>query len=112
MHVLVTRPAEDAEPLKARIEALGCKVSLAPLMEIVPNEIAPDHMDGATALIATSGNATVDLYLNDGAGVFPRLVDIIAAGGVGTLADLNQDGAPDVISGSPFGEFAVHLNAG
>ena len=57
MHVLVTRPAEDAEPLKSRIEALGCKVSLAPLMEIVPNEIAPDDMDGATALIATSGNA-------------------------------------------------------
>jgi hypothetical protein len=61
--------------------------------------------------IATTGNATVDLYLNDGSGLFPKVVDIIAAGGLGTVADLNQDGAPDIISGSPFGEFAVHLNA-
>jgi FG-GAP-like repeat len=67
-------------------------------------------LDGDTD-IATSGNATVDFYLNNGSGVFPRVADIIAAGGVGTMADVNGDGAPDVLTGSSLGEFAVHLNA-
>jgi hypothetical protein len=61
--------------------------------------------------IATTGSAKIDLYLNDGAGAFPKIADIIAGGGLGTVADLTEDGAPDVISGTPFG-FAVHLNAG
>jgi hypothetical protein len=60
--------------------------------------------------IATTGNATVDLYLNDGAGGFPKRVDILAGGSLGTVADLTEDQSPDVISGTPFG-FAVHLNS-
>lgn len=61
--------------------------------------------------IATSGNATIDLYLNNGQGAFPKIADVIAAGGLGTVADLTEDRAPEIISGSPFG-YAVHLNNG
>jgi uroporphyrinogen-III synthase len=57
MHVIVTRPAGDAEPLKSSIEALGWQVTLAPLIDIVPNEIPADALRDATSLIATSRNA-------------------------------------------------------
>ncbi len=61
--------------------------------------------------IATSGNAKIDFYLNNGNGVFPVIDDVLAGGGLGTLGDLDGDGDPDMLSGTPFGEFAVHLNA-
>ena len=35
MHLIVTRPEEDAMPLKARLEALGHTVTVAPLLRIV-----------------------------------------------------------------------------
>lgn len=57
MHVIVTRPAGDAEPLKSSIEALGWRVTLAPLIDIVPNDIPADALRDATSLIATSRNA-------------------------------------------------------
>jgi VCBS repeat protein len=61
--------------------------------------------------IATSGNATIDFYLNDGSGVFPRFESILAAGGLGAMGRITADRAPDAIAGGPFGEFAVHINA-
>lgn len=57
MHVVVTRPAADAEPLKSHIEALGWQVTLAPLIDIMPNVIPGDVLRDATSLIATSRNA-------------------------------------------------------
>lgn len=57
MHVIVTRPAGDAEPLKSSIEGLGWRVTLAPLIDIVPNDISADALRDATSLIATSRNA-------------------------------------------------------
>ena len=98
MHVLVTRPAEDAEPLKARIEALGCKVSLAPLMEIVPNEIAPDDMDGATALIATSGNA-VSVIARSLAHPLVQELPLYVVG-PGTAAAARVAGFQDIVEGA------------
>lgn len=56
MHVLLTRPESDAAPLKARIEALGCDVSVAPLLEIKLHAIPASAFSGAAALIATSRN--------------------------------------------------------
>lgn len=44
-------------------------------------------------------------------GLFPKIEDILATGPIGAVVDLNDDGAPDVLSGSPLGEFAVHFNA-
>ena len=36
MRLIVTRPQEDADALKTRLEALGHKVILSPLLEILP----------------------------------------------------------------------------
>lgn len=57
MHVLLTRPEADAAPMARRIEALGHRVSVAPLLEVEFEP--PDAVDltGVQALIATSRNA-------------------------------------------------------
>lgn len=60
---------------------------------------------------AAPGFDTIDFYLNDGNGLLPKTEDLLATGPIGAIADLNGDGAPDVLSGSPLGEFAVHFNA-
>ena len=56
MHVLITRPERDAADLKSRIEALGCTVTLAPLLEIELGDVAADAFTGASGMIATSRN--------------------------------------------------------
>lgn len=59
--VLVTRPAEDAEPLRAPIEARGLVPLTEPLLDIQPAdpaEIAPALLDptGLSAVLFTSAN--------------------------------------------------------
>src|SRR5262245_51392023 len=55
MRLAVTRPLEDAQELKAALEAQGHDVIIAPMMEIVS---APRPLDlaGVQALLATSAN--------------------------------------------------------
>ena len=57
MMIAVTRPEEDAEPLKAKLEAMGHQVVMAPLMTIRPrmNVTLPDRAWQAVAV--TSANA-------------------------------------------------------
>ena len=56
MRIAITRPAEDAAPLKAKLEALGHEVITAALMAIVPrpDAVIPDRPWQAIA--ATSAN--------------------------------------------------------
>ena len=61
MHVLITRPEPDAAILRSRIEGLGCTVSVAPLLNIVLNEITAGTFDDASALVATSRNGLKSL---------------------------------------------------
>ena len=56
MHVLITRPERDAADLKARIEALGCRVTLAPLLDIELLDVAAGTIDAASAIVVTSRN--------------------------------------------------------
>lgn len=65
MHVLLTRPEGDVAALKTRIEALGCSVSVAPLLQIAFRPIAPDALSDATSVIATSRNALKALAQSD-----------------------------------------------
>jgi uroporphyrinogen-III synthase len=57
MRIAITRPAEDAAPLKAKLEALGHEVITAPLMAIRPRHdaVIPDRPWQAIA--ATSANS-------------------------------------------------------
>lgn len=56
MHLLLTRPESDADPMRKRLEAAGHRVSLCPLLtiELAPNAAA--RLDGVQALVATSRN--------------------------------------------------------
>lgn len=73
MHVLITRPKADAQDLKHRIEALGCKVSIAPLIEIALLPIAPDALVNAVGIIATSRNALAALENSEAVGSARKL---------------------------------------
>lgn len=56
MHILVTRPEEDAGELKEKLEARGHRVSLAPLIEIEFLPVPPESFDAGAVLVATSRN--------------------------------------------------------
>lgn len=57
MHFLVTRPLPDAWQNKAEIEKLGHQVTLAPLIDIVFEDLGADTFDGVSGVIVTSQNA-------------------------------------------------------
>jgi len=73
MQILVTRPIPDAWHMKSLIEKLGFDVALAPLIEIVTEEIDPIVFEGATGLIVTSQNALRSLHLSAQTGAVQHL---------------------------------------
>lgn len=57
MRLIVTRPLEDAGPLRAKLEALGHDVTLAPLLTIKPREAVHIPKRHWAAAVVTSANA-------------------------------------------------------
>ncbi len=57
MHLLVTRPESDAREVSSRLETMGHRVSLAPLLAAEFDDPEPIRLDGVQALVATSRNA-------------------------------------------------------
>lgn len=56
MRIAVTRPEEDAGPLKAKLEAMGHEVAMAPLLAIAPrNDVTIEPLPYQAA-VATSAN--------------------------------------------------------
>lgn len=55
MHVLLTRPRIDAEPLAARLHDLGHTTIIEPLLDVVFHDVAL-NLQGAQALLFTSAN--------------------------------------------------------
>lgn len=98
MHVLITRPEADAEALKSRIEELGCRATLAPLVAIVPNAIPLSAIAGATALVTTSRNALKALAGSPALGLAKSLPLYVV--GPGTAAMAREIGFTDVIEGA------------
>ena len=77
MHVLITRPERDCADLTSRIAALGCELSVGPLLDIAFEEIQPDALSSASSLIATSRNGLRALAVSpglDGARALPLYV--------------------------------------
>ena len=108
MHVLVTRPEGDGEALKAKIEQLGCEVSLEPLIRIVPNEIPPGAIDGASTLIVTSRNALKALAASPA--LAPAITLPLMTVGPGTAALALEMGFKNVFEGPGTGaEFAPEI---
>jgi uroporphyrinogen-III synthase len=56
MHVLVTRPEEDAAPLAAKLAARGHRVTCLPLLRIVPRRTVDIPRRPWQAVLATSAN--------------------------------------------------------
>lgn len=57
MRLLVTRPPEDAEALKAKLESLGHRVILSPLLTIVPRADISIPVADYQSVALTSANA-------------------------------------------------------
>lgn len=64
MHILVTRPLPDAWDMRASLQRLGYEVTLSPLVEIVPQDLAIEQFEGASGLVATSQNGLRSLQLS------------------------------------------------
>ena len=110
MHVLLTRPERDAAALRARIAALGCRVSLAPLLDIQLRPIAADALAGMTAIVATSRNGLKALAHSDALQT-ARALPLFAVGPA--TAQLAQDlGFKTVIPGAGTGADLVPVISG
>jgi uroporphyrinogen-III synthase len=98
MHVLITRPEHDAVDLKSRIEALGCEVTVAPLLEIALKGIPADALKDAAGVIATSRNSLKALAASP-ALASARLLPVFAVGPA-TEALARALGVSTVIAGA------------
>src|SRR5262249_2280330 len=98
MHVLITRPVQDSEPFKTRLEEMGCRVTLAPLMATVSNDMAADALSDGTGLIATSRNALAALAESPALSMAVKLPLYVV--GPGTAAFARERGFSEVIEGS------------
>jgi uroporphyrinogen-III synthase len=80
MHLLVTRPEPDAAELKARLEAMGHRATVCPLIEIdcTPGEAI--RLGNVQALVATSRNAIRSLARNAAALEQARSLTLFAVG--------------------------------
>lgn len=107
MHILLTRPENDAAALKARIEALGCRASLAPLLKISFLPIAPSSLVGASAIVATSRNGLRALAQSD-ALIIARALTVFAVG-PGTAQLAQELGFTTIISGPGTGAELVPI---
>jgi len=86
MHVLITRPKDDAEPLKSKIEQLGWRVSLEPLIRVVRDPIPPSAVKNAATLIVTSRNALRSLAASPALQHAIKLPLLAVGPGTGSLA--------------------------
>jgi uroporphyrinogen-III synthase len=107
MHVLVTRPEGDGEILKERIEQLGCRASLQPLVNIVFETIPLSAIADATALIATSRNALKALAASPASRAALALP--LYTVGPGTTAAARELGFKDVREGPGTGAELVPM---
>ena len=85
LRVIVTRAAEQIEPLAGRIEELGHEVVRCPLIELEPTGPDAVDLDGYDWAIVTSAHGARELARR-GRGRWPR----VAAIGPGTAAALRE----------------------
>ena len=64
MHLLITRPEDDARSLQTKLNALGIESSIAPALEISFEDLGADTFDSLQAIAITSQNALKSLIHN------------------------------------------------
>jgi uroporphyrinogen-III synthase len=87
MHVIVTRPSAQAEPVAAALRSQGFEPVLCPLIEIEPIDDGPIDLAGYDWVIVTSANGALELARRR-QGALPR----VAAIGEATAAALADHG--------------------
>src|SRR5919197_1118754 len=93
MRIIVTRPAEQSEPLASRLRALGLDVVLFPLVRIEPLGDEPIDVADYDWVVVTSPNGAAEL-MRRARGRLRR----VAAIGPGTAAALRERGVePDLV---------------
>jgi uroporphyrinogen-III synthase len=92
LRVIVTRAAEQIEPLAGRIEELGHEVVRCPLIELEPTGPDAVDLDGYDWAIVTSAHGARELARR-GRGRWPR----VAAIGPGTAAALREHAVEPVL---------------
>jgi uroporphyrinogen-III synthase len=107
MHVLITRPEGDGEALKAQIEQLGCRATLAPLISVISEAIPLSAIAGAMAMIVTSSNALKALATSPSLGAVMALPLYVV--GPGTAALARELGFKDVREGPGTGAELVPM---
>lgn len=100
MHILVTRPETEAARTTRQLEAMGHRVTIAPLLDIV-TEAPPIDTHGVQALVLTSRNAVHAL------GLHPQKQNLLAlpvlAVGKSTAAAAREAGFSVALEGSAGG---------
>ncbi|AXS42241.1 uroporphyrinogen-III synthase [Breoghania sp. L-A4] len=61
MHLLLTRPIEEARTSASKLVAIGHKVTVSPVLEVVLDPSVPIERDGVCALVVTSARAIAAL---------------------------------------------------
>lgn len=107
MHILITRPKEDAERLAARLQKLGFETSLEPLVTIAYENIDASAIEGAAGLIATSRNGLRALAASPALAQATTLPIFVT--GPGTAAIARQVGFQDVFEGAGTGADLVPI---
>jgi len=110
MHLLVTRPEPDATEMKTRLEAMGHRVTVCPLLAIDLAPGAPIRLDGVQALIATSRNAIRSLARSTAIGQARTLPLFVV--GAATAAEARVAGFTRIIEGPASARDLVPLIAG
>ena len=109
MRLLITRPEEDGERLKAVLEEMGHRVTSAPLLRIEFAETALD-LSGVDALIATSRNGIRALQNTGGLARAAAMPIYVVGPATGELA--RAAGFQSVIEGPASARELVPLIAG
>ena len=112
MHLIVTRPEADAAEMAGRIEAMGHRVSLAPLLDMRPTGVQL-NFSGIQAIVATSRNALRALADEPADGLALKVVKQLPIFVVGPAsADLARDiGFTNVTAGTGGGRQLLPLIA-
>lgn len=97
MHILLTRPEADARAMTQRLEAAGHRVTIEPLLQIIPATGVALPLAGAQGLVATSRNALRAMAGCDQLAEARRLPLVVV--GPGTARTAKEMGFGPVIAG-------------